>query len=94
MYISDIPTGYWPIGVDQPRRNRAPRREEATDPIEDVSISSDSSADDGESLANCLPRMAAGKHPMAEGPSQKKKVTGPLCTGGSLVIHDVEENRK
>jgi hypothetical protein len=37
-----------------------------------------------------MTRKAAGKHPAPEGPSQKKKSTDSLGTGGPLIIDDEE----
>lgn len=94
VYVSDVPTDDWPTGVDQPRRNHAPRREETVERIKAVTISCGSS-EDGITLAEHRGRMASGKRPTTEGPSQaKKKVTGPLRTGGALVINDTIESRK
>jgi hypothetical protein len=39
-------------------------------------------------------RKAAGKRPAAEGPSQKRKSTDPLGTGGPLIIDDEESSQK
>lgn len=53
----------------------------ATDRVEAILIYSDSNAEDGETLAERLAKMAVGKHPVIEEPSQKKKTTHPLWTG-------------
>jgi hypothetical protein len=39
-------------------------------------------------------RKAAEKCPTIEGPSQKRKSTGPLGTGGPLIIENEESSRK
>jgi hypothetical protein len=39
-------------------------------------------------------RKAAGKRPAPEGPSQKRKSTDPLGTGGPLIIADEESSQK
>jgi hypothetical protein len=62
VYISDVPTDDWLVGVDA----REPR----------------------------VMRKAAGKRPVAEGPSQKRKSTNPLGTGGPLIIDNKESNQK
>jgi hypothetical protein len=80
--------------MDQPRRTCALRRQKATEHDEPVLISTDSSTEEGESLEQCLTRKAAGKHPVSEGPSQKKKAFGPLRTGGALIIHEEESGPK
>jgi hypothetical protein len=41
-----------------------------------------------------MTRKAAGKHPALEGPSQKRKSTDPLGTGGPLIIDNEESNQK
>jgi hypothetical protein len=41
-----------------------------------------------------MTRKAAGKRPAIEGPSQKRKSTDPLGTGGPLIIDDEESNQK
>jgi hypothetical protein len=41
-----------------------------------------------------MTRKAARKHPTLEGPSQKRKSTEPLGTGGPLIIDDEESSRK
>jgi hypothetical protein len=37
---------------------------------------------------------AVGKCPAPEGPAQKRKSTGPLGTGGPLIINDEESSQK
>jgi hypothetical protein len=39
-------------------------------------------------------RKVDGKHPIAEGPSQKRKSTNPLGMGVPLIINDEESSRK
>lgn len=46
VYFSDVPTGEWPIGVDQPRRPEMPRFGTPSESVEAVTISSSSSDDD------------------------------------------------
>lgn len=73
VYVSDVPTGDWPVGVDRPKQNPTPQHQEATECVEAISISSDSSAEDRESIGQRLARKAIGKRPMTEGSSLKKK---------------------
>lgn len=69
MYISDVPTGEWPTGVDQPQQTHVRHRQKAIEHVKPVSASSDNSAKEEENPEPRLMRQATGKHPTSKGPS-------------------------
>lgn len=80
MYIFDVPSTEWPRGVD---RDNAVERQAR---IEKEVATGYKEAEGVEPAAS---KKAEGKRPAAECPTVKNP-TGPLCTGGPLVIDDDE----